>query len=293
MADAERGEGIYRGLWQFARLRRDFIAEVLRIVRDTGPVTAGDIEIGKSGEPGWWGWSEAKAALEYLFWTGKITTLRRETAGFARTYDLTDRVLHYDTLGLPTPEPRDAQRELLRFAANVLGVATEADLREYFRLPIASVKPLLHDLVEAGEITPVEVEGWNKPAYLGANARIPRKCGGATLLSPFDPLVAERDRCHRLFGFHYRIEIYTPSHKRQYGYYCLPLLLGESLVARLDLKADRESRLLLVEAAHLEPGVRPDGVAEAAGPELDRMARWLGLEGWRAGDRGDLSVHLR
>lgn len=279
MAAAARGEGIYKGLARFAHERRAFVAEVLAAVRAEGPVSASGLGLGGKGEAHWWGWSEAKTALEYLFWAGAVTTLRREPAGFARIYDLPERVLPADVLALPTPRAAEAQGALLMHAAGALGVATEACLREYFRLPVADARARLAELVEAGDLVPIAVEGWTKPGYMPRGAAIPRKAGTVALLSPFDPLISERARAERLFDFHYRIEIYTPAHKRQYGYYCLPLLMGTRIAGRLDLKADRSAGVLKVVAAHAEAGTDLAEVAAAATTECATMARWLGLAG--------------
>ena len=293
MAAAERGEGIYQGLAKFARERKTLVDEVLAVVRDRGPLAASEIGLGAAGAAGWWGWSEAKMAIEFLFWAGQVTTLRRETAGFARIYDIPERALPGSVLAMPTPPPDAAQRALLRHAAGALGVATEIDLREYFRLPVAETKARLAELVEAGELVRVAVEGWDKPAFMPPDVKIPRKIETAALLSPFDPLLSERGRAERLFDFHYRIEIYTPAHKRQYGYYCLPFLLGDRIVARLDLKADRAEGTLRVESAHLEGHADAGKVAEAARAELARMAQWLGLDCVVVGGRGALTKALK
>ena len=180
---------------------------------------------------------------------------------------------------LPTPSPEEAQRELLRISSRALGVATEFDLRAYFRLPVADTKARLAELVEAGDLLPVSVEGWKHQAYLDPQARQPRRIEACALLAPFDPLVWERDRTERIFDFFYRIEIYTPVAKRKHGYYVLPFLLGDRLVGRVDLKADRANSKLLVPAAHLEPGIEAKAVAEPLREELRLMADWLGLEG--------------
>jgi uncharacterized protein len=248
-------------------------------VRERGPLSASELGLGGEGKPHWWGWSEAKTALEFLFWSGEITTLRREPAGFARIYDVPERVLPAEVLLLPTPSMAEAQRALLRHAAAALGVATEVCMREYFRLPVADARARLADLVEAGDLVPVAVEGWTKPAYMPRGIAIPRKAGGVALLSPFDPLISERARAERLFDFHYRIEIYTPSHKRKFGYYCLPLLMGDRIVGRFDLKADRAAGVLRVEAAHVEGHADVGEVGAAARGECERMAGWLGLPG--------------
>ena len=278
MEDAARGSGIYEGLARFARENAPLVKQVLGVVRDRGAIAASGIGVGEKKGPGWWNWSEAKTAIEFLFWTGEVTVARRETAGFTRIYDLPERVLPEAVHAAPVPSREEAQRALLGHAARRLGIATEIDLREYFRLPVADTKARLADLIEAGEVTPVEVEGWNKPAFLAKDMRVPREVEGAALLSPFDPLVCERPRTERLFDFHYRIEIYTPAHKRQFGYYCLPFLMGDRIVARVDLKADRAAGVLRVESAHLEGHARAADVAGPLKAELDRMAGWLGLE---------------
>ena len=277
MAAAARGEDIYDGLTRFAKERKGFVADVLARIKSGGPMAASDIGAGSAGKSGWWGWSEAKTALEYLFWVGDVTTLRRETAGFARIYDLTERVLPAAILNKPAPAREEAQRLLLIHAATALGVATASDLREYFRLPASDMAARVDELVEAGELLPVAVEGWGKPAYAPRGLTVPRKAATTALLSPFDPLLSERARTERLFHFHYRIEIYTPAHKRQYGYYCLPLLMGDQIVARLDLKADRAAGVLRVESAHAETHADTAEVCAGAAAELERMAGWLGL----------------
>ena len=279
MEAAARGEGIYGGLARFAVERKAFVAEVLKAVRDGGPVAASDIGSSTKPAASWWSWSEAKTALEFLFWAGKVTTLRRETAGFARIYDVPERVLPASVLAMPAPGVEEAQRALLMHAAGALGVATEPCLREYFRLPVAGARARLAELVEAGELLPVAVQGWDKPGYMARDVVVPRKAEGVALLSPFDPLISERGRAERLFDFHYRIEIYTPAHKRKYGYYCLPLLMGDRIAGRFDLKADRAAGVLRVEAAHAEDHADAGEVAAAARAECERMAGWLGLTG--------------
>jgi uncharacterized protein YcaQ len=261
----------------FARQKATFIDEVRRQLHDRGPLAASDLETGTRKKGPWWGWSDAKYAMEWLFFAGEVTTATRRGA-FERVYDLTERVLPAQVLALPTPSPEEAQRELLRFSARALGVATEFDLRDYFRLGVADTKARLAELVEAGELLPVTVEGWKNPAYLDPKAHWPRKVDTRALLAPFDPLIWERERTERLFDFHYRIEIYTPIAKRKHGYYVLPFLLNEKLVARVDLKADRAASRLLVHAAHLEHGAEARNVAGPLRKELRLMADWLGLE---------------
>lgn len=289
MERAERGERVYSGLARFAAERAGFVEQVLREIDRRGALAASDFEGGK-GQGSWWGWSEAKHALEWLFWTGRITTAERR-ASFERVYDLTERVLPAAILSMPTPSANEAQRELLRISARALGVATAADLRDYFRLPAEDMKARIAELVEAGDIVPVRVEGWSQQAYLDPAARRPRRIEARALLSPFDPLVWERSRAERLFGFHYRIEIYTPAERRVHGYYVLPFLLGEGIAARVDLKADRQAGVLRVMAAHRELHA-PAHTAEALAEELALMAGWLGLERIEVAPAGDLAKDL-
>ncbi|MER8440808.1 winged helix-turn-helix domain-containing protein, partial [Mesorhizobium sp. M1393] len=213
MERAERGEEMYNGLAKWGRERAAYIEDIYREVIDRGPIAASALE-GQKGSGGWWGWSDAKHAFEWLFWAGRITTASRR--GFERLYDLPERVLPPTILSLPVPSPEDAHRELLRISARAHGVATAGDLRDYFRLSPADIKGRIEELVDAGDLLPVSVEGWDKPAYLHKDARFPRKIETRALLAPFDPVVFERARTERLFDFRYRIEIYTPAEKRQY-----------------------------------------------------------------------------
>jgi len=257
--------------------KASYIDEVLREIADRGPLAASELSNGGERRGAWWGWNDGKRAVEWLFSAGLVTTATRRGT-FERVYDLTERVLPSFVQALPTPSAEAAQRELLRLSARALGVATEFDLRDYFRLGVADTKARLAELVERGDLVPVTVEGWNKPAYLDPAARQPRKVEARALLAPFDPLIWERDRTHRIFDFFYRIEIYTPLAKRKHGYYVLPFLLGDRLVARVDLKADRANAKLLVHAAHLESGHKAEVVAGPLREELRLMADWLGLE---------------
>ncbi|WP_375461487.1 winged helix-turn-helix domain-containing protein [uncultured Enterovirga sp.] len=279
MEEARAGRGIYGGLARFGAERRPFIDEVLREVETRGPLTAADLEGNRRPDElrgGWWGWTDAKRALEWLFWAGLLTTRTRRS--FARIYDLPERVFPAEVIAQPTPEPAEAHRRLMAVAARALGIATEPDLRDYFRLDPASSKAAVAALVEAGDLLPAAVEGWSAPAYLDPAAAIPRRIEARALVSPFDPLVWERSRTERLFGFRYRLEIYTPAHKREHGYYVLPFLFGERLVARVDLKADRQAGRLLVQSVHLEPGAGDSAeILDALTAELGEMARWLGL----------------
>jgi hypothetical protein len=278
-----------------ARIEQDnpgLLDQVRRHVREDGPIRANDVDVEKPvREPGqMWNWHAGKVALEYLFWAGEVSASSR--VNFERRYDLTERVLPPAVLGVSTPSDEDAHRELIRLAARAQGIATEADLRDYFRLPPTASKPAVAELVEAGELQPVSVEGWKAPAYLVPDARVPRRITARALLSPFDPLVWFRPRTERLFGFEYRIEIYVPAPKRQYGYYVLPFLLGDQLVARVDLKSDRQAGVLRVQGAYVEPGHDPHYVASELAEELKITAEWLDLSGVSVVPRGDLSGNL-
>ncbi|RWH70897.1 winged helix-turn-helix domain-containing protein [Mesorhizobium sp.] len=288
MQRAEQGDEMYLGLAKWGRERREMIDDIYRKVADRGPIAASDIE-GHKGNGGWWGWSEAKHAFEWLFWAGRITTAYRR--GFERYYDLPERVLPQAVLDLPVPSVEDAHRELLRISARAHGIATYGDLRDYFRLAPGDTKDRIEELVEAGELLPVKVEGWDKPAYLHKDARIPRRIEARALLAPFDPVVFERTRTEKLFGFRYRIEIYTPAEKRQYGYYVLPFLLGDRIVARVDLRADRPASVLRVHAAYAEAGAPAETAAQLF-DELKQMQAWLGLEAIEVALAGDLGPAL-
>ena len=289
MARAARGEGTWGRLKPFAAERRGEAEAIQQRIVVEGPLAASNLE-GAKGAGGWWGWSDAKSALEWLFWSGRITTAARR-ASFERVYDLTERVLPAAILDEPTPSEPDAHRQLLRMAARAHGVATAGDLRDYFRLSPGDAAPRLAELVEAGELVPVRVKGWNQPAYLDPAARRPRRVRARALLAPFDPLIWERSRTERLFAVRYRIEIYTPADKRLHGYYVLPFLLGDRLVARVDLKADRKASRLLVQGAHAEPNA-PADVANELASELAIMAGWLGLERVEVQPSGDLAAAL-
>jgi uncharacterized protein len=287
-----QGEHKWSRYFQLRERRPTFIDEVERRIRDTGPIMAGDLEqrVGKKGT--WWDWDDGKVALEHLFWSGRITAVRRPN-DFARVYDLTERVLPAEVLARPAPSEHDARKELLVLAAKHHGLGLMDDLTDYHRQKNAPCKPLLDELVEEGRLQRVTVEGWPVPAFLHPDAARPRRVNARALLSPFDPVVWHRDRALRLFGFHYRIEIYVPQPKRQYGYYVLPFLLGDELVARVDLKADRQRRVLMVPGAFGELGVPTGEVAEALAAELALMASWLELDAIEVGDRGDLASPLK
>jgi hypothetical protein len=275
MAKADRGEAGWVRMRAYAGERRPEAMALLDRIRSEGPLAAADVEAHK-GQSGWWEWSDVKSALEWLFWAGHITTATRR-GGFERVYDLPERVLPPEILAEPTPTDAEAHRALIARAASAHGIATDAELRDYFRLSPEEARPAILSLAEEGVLIPVAVPGW-RHAWLHRDARQPSRIEGQALLVPFDPLIWERDRTERLFGFRYRIEIYVPAEKRVHGYYVLPFLLGDRLVARVDLKADRQASRLRVQAVHLEPDA-PGDAREALSAELDAMARWLGLEG--------------
>jgi uncharacterized protein YcaQ len=281
---------------RMARYRKPFVQKVLAIVAERGPIAAGDIALGKPGSKTWWGWSDAKTAIELLFWSGQVTSASRR--GFERLYDLPERVIPPAILAAKTPAPSDAQRALIEMAAKALGVATEADLRDYYRIKPGPARPAVAALVDAGVLLPARVEGWTKPAFVHRDAASQGAQGAidaerTALLSPFDSLVWARDRTERLFGMRFRLEIYTPQHKRVHGYYVLPFLFGDQLVARVDLKADRDTAALRVQAAHSERGASKRRVAEALARELALLARWLGLDRVEVAGDGDLAPGVR
>ena len=278
--------------WTLTTRRPAFIEDVYRRIADDGPLASGDFSerVGKKGA--WWDWDDAKVALEYLFWKGRVTATRRAN-DFARIYDLTERVIPAEVLARPVPPERDARKQLLELAARHHGVGTFTDLTDYHRQKNPPAKPLVAELVEEGTLLEVQVEGWNQPGYLHHEARIPRRINACALLSPFDPVVWNRDRTHRLFGFHYRIEIYTPQPKRVYGYYVLPILWGDNVVGRLDMKADRQAGALLVQGSFAEPGVPTGPLADDLAHELHLMAGWLGLDAVEVLPRGELASTLR
>jgi uncharacterized protein YcaQ len=276
MDEARAGRGIWSSIATFAREKRPFVKRILDEVRDRGPIAAGDLGFGKRQSGAWWGWSEAKRALEYLFWVGDLTSAGRR--GFQRLYDLPERVLPARILAQSEPTRAKAQAHLLRQAARACGVATEQDLRDYFRLPAADTKARLPELVEAGDLQPVTVEGWKQQAFLPRGASASAEAAGATaLLSPFDSLIWCRPRTERIFSFHYRLAFYTPRDQRAHGYYVMPFLMDDRLAARVDLKADRSAGTLRVQAGHAEPGIADEEVAHQLSPKLGHLAIWLGL----------------
>jgi uncharacterized protein len=264
-----------RGAWAaFARPNMQYIQAVLAEIERRGPVTGGDFAEGPR-QAGWWNWSRGKHALEWLFAVGLIATRTRR--GFERVYDLTERVIPRTVLEQPTPLEADAQRELVRIAARAMGIATEGDLRDYFRMPVADTRARITELVEEGELRSVAVEGWRQRGFLARGAMTPRQTQACALLSPFDNLIWRRERTERLFGVRIRLEVYTPAQKREHGYYVLPFLMRDRVVARVDLKADRPAGRLLVQAAHLEPGADAALVVPRLAAELEEFAAWIRL----------------
>ena len=291
-----------RHKWWGTEVGPDLLATLRAEIADRGAATAREAAawIGEgpatSKEHWGWNWSATRRGLDYLFMTGDLAIASR-TSQFEIRYDLPERVLPAHVLAAPVPDPHDAVRELVRRAARSHGVATTRCLADYYRLRAQaspdkpSATRAVAELVEDGELEPVRVEGWSRPAYLHRDARRPRRVRRRALLSPFDPLVWERERTERLFDFHYRIEIYTPVERRVHGYYVLPFLLDEAIVARVDLKADRQRGRLLVKAAHDEPGA-PAETAPQLAAELDDLASWLGLDEVVVEPRGTLASAL-
>jgi uncharacterized protein YcaQ len=292
MEQARRGEGTWGGLKRYATEHQDLVAAALTQIRERGPLGASELEAAGKSRGGWWGWSQGKEIMEWLFWSGQVTTGRRRN--FERLYDLPERVIPAEILARPTPSREDAHRELMAIGARALGVGTLRDLRDYFRLPASDSAARLNELVEAKVVTPVTVEGWKQPAYIAAGARLPRQIEVAALLSPFDSLIWERQRTEQLFGFRYRLEIYTPAHKREHGYYVLPFLLGDRMVGRVDLKSDRTRSRLQVRGGSVEEGAKVKTVAPMLAAELQKLAAWLGLEKFEVtSQRGELLKALK
>ena len=285
-----------RGKW-WMQVSDELIERLLAEVSARGPSTARELDDGspRSREHWGWNWSEARKGLDFLYMTGELAIAGRNSQ-FEPVYDLPGRVIPADVLARPIPTGEEADLELVRRAAAAHGVGSVRCLADYYRMPTNVVRGAVATLVDSGELEPVSVEGWDRPAYLHRDARLPRRIAARALLSPFDPVVWERERTERLFGFHYRIEIYTPAAKRVFGYYVLPFLLRDALVARVDLKADRRALggagRLVVKAAYAEPGAPPD-TADELSAELRFLAGWLGLSDVTVEPRGDLAPALR
>jgi uncharacterized protein YcaQ len=265
--------------------RDRYLADILARVRNRGALTSNDLPpvAGPKRKAGDWHRSVPRWALEYHFGRGKLAVARR-LPNFQRVYDLPERLIE-DRYRARTVRKEDANRELLRQAAAALGVGTLHDLADYYRMSPRDAAPRISELIEDGTLSVVNVEGWSEPAYLVSSARIPRRIGGASLLSPFDPVVWFRPRAERLYDFKYRIEIYVPKAKRKWGYYVLPFRLGDRLVARVDLKADRQSGVLLVQAAHPENRIDVKQAVDPLACELRALADWLRLESIKVASR--------
>ena len=283
-------EGVWGGIRRMRAEKPDFLALVLAEISARGPIAPSELSmrVGRTGDGWGWRWDEAKLAVETLFWGGEVAARRRVKSGFEREYDIPARMFPAAVLAQPTPTADEARKRLLRIAARAHGIGTAKDLADYHRQNIPKARPLVEELADAGELIRVAVPGWTDRAFLDPNARQPRRITARALLSPFDSLIWERTRTEQLFGFRYRIEIYVPQPKRVHGYYVLPFLLGESLVARVDLKADRKDSALLVQSAWGEIGIDERHVAAELAEELALMADWLGLGRVEVRSRGDL-----
>ena len=293
---ARAAEDAWHGV---VRVRDDhpgLVEHVLRTVTAEGPLTARQIEHEEQRRRDQWGWnwSSVKTALEWHFWTGRVTSARR-TPQFERVYDIPERVLPRRVVETPTPDEPAAQLQLARRAARALGVFSERCLADYFRMRVVPARAAIATMVSSGEIRPVEVEGWPGPRWLWHEARVPRAIHARSIVSPFDSLIFERDRADGLLGLLYRIEIYVPEAQRRFGYYVYPFLLGDRFVARVDLKADRARGRLIVRSAWLEPGSPAPAslVARELAAELAQVAGWQGLSELSVEERGDLAAGLR
>jgi len=284
--------------------KRAFIEAVYREIVERGPISAGDISIGGRSTGPWWGWSKGKTAAELLFYQGRLAVAGRRN--FERLYDIPERVFPARILNAKSIAEGDAKKALLVRAVRAMGVGAARDVARYFQIDAwwdrrstngrrapANTTRLFDELVEDGRLERARVERWTVPGYMVPDARIPRSVDATAIVSPFDPLLWERPWTKAVFDFVYQIEIYVPAHKRIHGYYVLPFLMGDRFAARVDLKADRESSTLIVHAAYMEPGVNPRRVAPALADELRSIARWLSLESFAVGRKGDLATPLR
>lgn len=284
--------------------RKDFIESVYREVVERGPMSAGEISMGGKSTGPWWGWSDGKQAIEFLFRQGRVAVAGRRN--FERLYDLPERVLPAAVLASPTIGERDAKKELLVRAARAMGVGTAKDIAQYFhvdawwdRLSVngrrtpTTIQPLFDELAEDGRLERVRVEGWKQPAFVVPSAKIPKSVDARAIVSPFDPVLWERKWTKAVFDFEYQIEIYVPAPKRIHGYYVLPFLMGDRFAARVDLKADRKSSTLIVHSAYVEAGRDSGTVADALADELRSMAAWLSLESFAVGRKGNLARALK
>lgn len=277
MDAARTGRVTHWGLTSFYEENKAFVKRTLKRVATNGPTTSRELSTRTEKKGTWWDWDEAKVALEYLFLTGQLMS-RGRGSDFARIYDTPERVLPQRIIDAPTPSEHVARKQLLVRSAVAQGVATASDLADYYRQKLVTVKPLIAELVEEGELREVAVDGWTEKAFVYRNAKLPKQLHATALLSPFDSLVWCRPRNERLFDFHYRIEIYTPKEKRKFGYYVLPFMMNGEMVGRVDLKADRAKGILQAHSVHTEKGVKRSVINEALNAELAALASWLGLE---------------
>ncbi|MBC8365586.1 MAG: YcaQ family DNA glycosylase [Actinobacteria bacterium] len=284
--------GTWAGLHAMATAQAPYVAEVLEEVGRHGPLLAGDLSDPRPRQGTWWsGRSDGRRALDWLFRIGEVGITR--TRNFEKEFRSLVHLVPEEVRSLPTPGEHEAQRDLLERAARSHGVGTATDLADYFRLKVPEVRPRLAELVDAGRLLEVSVEGWREPGFRHPEAVLPRRVDARALLSPFDPVVWFRPRAERLFGFRYRIEIYVPAGKREYGYYVLPFLLGDTMVGRVDVKADRAGGRLLARGVFAEEGVDREWVAAGLRVELERLSRFLGLDDVVVGRRGNLAAALR
>ena len=277
MDAARTGKVTHWGLTSFYEENKAFVKRTLKHVATNGPTISRELSTRTEKKGTWWDWDEAKVALEYLFLTGELMS-RGRGSDFARIYDTPDRVLPQRVIDAATPSEHVARKQLLVRSAIAQGVATASDLADYYRQKLATVKPLIAELVEEGELREVAVDGWTEKAFVHRNAKLPKQLHATALLSPFDSLVWCRPRNERLFNFHYRIEIYTPKEKRKFGYYVLPFMMNGKMVGRVDLKADRANSKLLVHSVHTEKDVKRSSINDALNTELRAMATWLQLD---------------
>ncbi len=271
--------------------RRGYVDSIMRQVAERGPLTPGDLEVPGQRKGPWWGWADGKYVLEWLFEAGVVAVADRRN--FERHYDLAERVIPDPHRSAPTVPEAESHRILLLRAAERMAVGSAKGLADYYRLPIIAARATVAALAREGALIPVEVEGWREPLYMHPAARFPRSVAARALLNPFDPIVWFREHTERLYDFHYRVEIYTPAPKRKYGYYVFPFLLGDELVARVDLKADRMAGVLRLPGAFLEDGQDKVRVARELAAELGEMARWLGLGKVVVGTKGNLAAALK
>lgn len=287
-----RNGDTWKHLVRYAAKEASYIDSVLAELKDRGPLLASELSDPRPGlDSGWGRTSGGAVALDWLFRIGEVG-IRRE-GNFEKRFDLLSNIVPAEIISQPTPTVEEALKDLLVLSAEAFGVGTANDLLDYFRLPVRAARPLLAELVEDGRLIDAQVRGWDKPAFMVPDVSIPRKKPRRALLSPFDPVVWYRDRCERLFDFFYRIEIYVPAAKRQWGYYVLPFLMGDRIVGRVDVKTDRKEKVLRVPAAWVEEHAEPHEVAGELAAELHDLARFVGVERVEVGAAGDLSSELR